>query len=268
MGTIIAIINNKGGVGKSTVAVNLAAALGSNTRQILLGDMDAQCDATDNAGLTGVEIDRTLCGYLKKRLAGDHPGPDEFATYIHPTGERGVSIFPNHAESAWLESDLYAASPKSLYMLRDGFREYATKNYDYTILDTPPNMGIYVTMALIVADFVIVPVEGGSLRSVKGLSRAIQTIEEIRQNANTNLRFLRILMNRVDMRTSIARAVQDHLSSRYGEDKIFKTVIPQNTAMQQAEAVKKSILRYNGAGKGSQRFRALAKEVLALTSTE
>jgi cellulose biosynthesis protein BcsQ len=265
MGEIIAVVNNKGGVGKSVVSTSIASALGSNTRSVLVVDMDAQCDSTDNLGLSSVEEKNTLCGMIKSFLDTDNVNIKE---YIHSTEDRGVSVIPNHEETAWLETELYRNIPENFYILRKLLRDYAKKNYDYTILDTPPNMGIFVTMAMIASDFVIVPVEGGSLRSVKGLNRAISTINEIKETANSDLKFLRLLLNRVDMRTSISKAVSDHLINKFGKSMMFETVIPQNTIVQQSEAARISLMKLSPSSKSAHRFRSLAKEILQMTGGE
>jgi cellulose biosynthesis protein BcsQ len=265
MGVIIAVVNNKGGVGKSVVSTNIASALGSNTRSVLLVDMDAQCDSTDNFNLSSVEEKNTLCGMIKSSL---DTGNANIKEYIHSTEDRGVYVIPNHVESAWLETELYKNIPDNFYIFRKIIRDYAKLNYSYTILDTPPNMGIFVTMAMIASDFVIVPVEGGSLRAVKGLNRAISTINEIKESANSDLKFLRLLLNRVDMRTSISKAVADHLINKFGKSMMFDTVIPQNTIVQQSEAARVSLMKIGPSCKSAQRFRSLAKEIMKMTEGE
>ena len=265
MGSIIAVINNKGGVGKSTITTNLAAALGTSQGGVLVVDLDPQCDSTDNLGEPNIPQKQSLWQLLSDGMAGEDVDISKFVTV---TDSRGVMLLPNHVETAWIEAELYSDIPKNFLLLRKLLREYASKNYQFTILDTPPNMGVYVTMAMAAADLVLVPVDAGSKRAIKGLSRAITTIGEVQETINPGLKFLRLIINRIDKRTAISKAVIQQLNDRFGKDLICSAMIPSNTAIQQAEAAGKTVLSYAPNSKGSQQFRALAKEIAEISGRD
>ena len=169
-----------------------------------------------------------------------------------------------YSDTASLEPALIANAPSSFLSLRSKLREIALKNFDFILIDCPPNMGTFVLCALYASDFAIVPIKAGSTFSVEGLIRAVELIKDVREKGNPNLRFLRLLINSIDRRTSISRAVTDQLENIFDSDKIFKTQIPVNTAFEKAESQRETVFQYDGTSSGARAFRELAKELSAI----
>jgi chromosome partitioning protein len=256
VGTIIAIANNKGGVGKTTVAVNLADALGRAGKRVLMVDADSQCNSSSI--LVPPETRRnTLYELLDPSNGG--PAPSKC---IYATGRTNVSCLPNIGETAALEPDIIFGSPSTFFLLRNRLRQYAIDNFDYTLIDCPPNIGTFVLCSLYAADFVIVPITAASTYSVDGLLKAMDLVESIRKESNPNLIFLKLLINRLDKRTLISRSITEHIAQNFAPDKIFQTSIPINTAFEKAEALKKTIFEFDQTAMGARAFRALAKELI------
>ena len=202
MGLITAIINNKGGVGKTTVTCNLAHALGLEGCRVLVVDLDSQCNTTHLLFPDAAGPHTSLYELLAKDT-----GVTSLQDYIYPTRYDNVFCLPNVPETAGLEPQLIVGAPGSFLRLRQLLRDYAVENFDFTLIDSPPNIGAFVLCALHAADFVLVPVKAGSAFSVAGLLQAVRLINDVRQQGNNELRFLRLLVNQVDRRTSISKEI-------------------------------------------------------------
>jgi len=251
---VVAVVNNKGGVGKSTVTANLshAYALANKGKRVLAVDLDSQCNLTELMTAQGT-IGPSLYELLDDSTI-------DIRSCIYPTPYDGVSAIPNIPETASLEPKLMNHADNGWHILRTRLREYALSNYDLTIMDCPPNLGLFVLQAMVAADFVLVPIECASRFAIKGLNGTIKTIESAQKNLNPDLRFLRLLINKVDRRTSISKAMIEQVRGWHG-DKVFKTVIPTNTAIQQAELHLKTIIRHSRFSPGAIQFKKLAVEL-------
>jgi chromosome partitioning protein len=260
VGNIISIVNNKGGVGKTTVAVNLAHALTRRGQRVLVIDMDSQCNATsilyarDPGGDTLYEV------FTEPEM--------NIGQCIYPTEYEKLFCLPNTNDTSALEPPLLKTLPDSFEIIRRRIRDYAQLHYDFALLDCPPNMGFFVVSSLHASDFVIVPIWAGSAFSVEGLLKAVDLINDIRANGNADLRFLRLLINQVDRRTAMTRVSIDQLNKHFPADQIFKTMIPVNAAFQRAENERKTIIRYDPTTLGAKAYRALARELLEIFSLD
>lgn len=261
-GQIISICNNKGGVGKTTLSCNLGVALARRGEgKVLLIDLDSQCNATCMTLPVGAKMRYSLYELLDPESIEKEISID---SCIIPTKNKGFFCLPNVEETSGLEMDLIGKYPESVQYLRTRVREHVKKNYAFTIIDCPPNMGIFVVNALYTSDFVIVPNDIGSLYSLEGLRRALDLIKTIQANGNQDLRFLRLLVNKVDRRTSITHLLLDDIKSRFSDSKVFKTTIPINTALQQAEYAKMTIFEASPTSRAARSFKDLAEEICSI----
>ncbi len=259
MGVIIAIINNKGGVGKTTVACNLGHALGVAGRRVLVVDLDSQCNTSHLLFPQPAQPRLSLYELLA-------PGRESAAVAdcIVATRYDNVYCLPNVPETAALAPNLTVAAPESLLRVRRLLRDYALAHFDFTLIDNPPDIGFFVLSALHTADFAVVPVKAGSAFSVAGLVQAVRQINDIRRQGNRDLRLLRLLVNQVDRRTSISRAIAEQLAQTFRPDQIFKTSIPVNTLFEQAEAAGQTLVEFSPGAAGAQAYHSLAQEIMAI----
>lgn len=254
-GMIISVTNNKGGVGKTTTAVNLAHGLTRQGQRVLVVDMDSQCNSTNILLRWRVPNDTLYEVFSEDARMSD---------CIYPTEYERLFCLANSTNTSVLEPHLLQALPESFQIVRNRIREYVQEHYDFALIDCPPNMGFFVVSALIASDSVIVPVESGSSFSIEGLIHAIRLINEIRETRNPDLRFLRLLVNKVDRRTVMTKVTIDQLRENFAEDQLFETMIPVNAAFQRAEHELKTITRYDPTTLGAKAYRQLAKELLGI----
>ena len=167
-----------------------------------------------------------------------------------------------------MEMDLVAQFPESLTFLRKQIRDFARKHFDFTIIDNPPNMGIFVANSLYASDMVIVPIDTGSFYSIDGLRKARELISSVQTSGNPELKFLRLLLNRLDMRKGISRMIFEDVGEWFNQEELFKTSIPFNSLFQESEYERKTIFDYKPKSRSAQAYQKLAKEVVGLCESE
>ncbi|MEI7638285.1 MAG: ParA family protein [Syntrophus sp. (in: bacteria)] len=250
---IIIVINNKGGVGKTTITTNIAHGLANRGKKILVIDQDPQANTTSI--LSPPVGANTLYSFYSEN--------SPVSNFIYPTPYENLDIIPNENATATLELELYSDIKTSYHLLRDKIREYAVSNYDHTLIDSPPNLGIFVMMGLICADSAIIPIEAGSRYSIDGFVAAYEAIQAASKKINHDLKFLRAAVNKVDMRTSVSKTSVEYLRRQFG-DKLFNTTIPLNTEIQKAEMDRQTVIRHSPHSTGAKKFRLLTDELLEL----
>lgn len=258
MGAIIIVAqNHKGGVGKTTFVANTAHVLANQGYKLLCVDFDTQCNLTELLLPPGDVPEKSLYDLLSN--------PDvTIEECIMTTQFKNVYCLPNTENTGALMPYLMSKLPESYYIPRNLIQKYARENYDFVLIDTPPALEYSSLSALWMADFVVVPVTTGSKFALRGLSKAIKAIQEISSNGNSNLRFLRLLINNMDLRTSFSKIFMDKLRTSLSDSEIFKTTIPINTDFHKAEEAQRTVIRYNPGSPGAKAYRQLAQEILEI----
>ncbi|MBU1169507.1 MAG: ParA family protein [Proteobacteria bacterium] len=259
-GVICAISNHKGGVGKTSLALNLSTALAIKKKKVLVIDNDPQGDATKVLIPGNIRITKSIYELLNP---GEENKPD-IIDCIYPTIHTKLYLLPNVEETAGLDLDIIEKYPECLLFLRNQVRKYVIENYDFIFIDCSPTLSIFVANALYTADCCIVPMDAGSANSLDGLRKVLDLINSIQNNGNPDLKFLKLLINRVDRRTVISKTVMEDAEDRFGRNRIFRTVIPVNTTFQQSEFAQKTIFDFDQNSRGAAAYRKLAMEFLSL----
>jgi chromosome partitioning protein len=250
-------VNNKGGVAKTQTTVNLADALARRGKKVLVVDMDSQCNSSSIMIPKGTNVRNSVYELLDPAQTNTNA-----ANFVYITSLKNVVCIPNVPETAALEPTLILSAPNSFLTLRNRIRDYAVNNFDFTLIDNPPNMGTFVLCSLYTSDFVIVPIKAGSAFSVEGLLKASELINDVREKGNPDLRFLRLLITSVDKRTLMSKTIVDQLHVSFSEDKIFETSIPTNAAIEHAEATSQTIIQFDPSSPAAKAYRQLANELI------
>ena len=249
MARIIAIANQKGGVGKTTTAVNLAAALAGRSQRVLLVDLDSQGNATMGCGVDKRELSASTCDLLL--------GDAGVAQVCLPTAD-GFDLLPGNIDLTAAEIALMGQDARE-QRLKIALAPVAGR-YDYILIDCPPALGLLTLNALAAAEAVLVPMQC-EYYALEGLSALIETIQALSASLNPELRIDGVLRTMFDARNNLANAVSAELTAHFG-DRVFKTVIPRNVRVAEAPSHGQSIIGYDRASRGSQAYLALADELV------
>ena len=250
VGRVICISNQKGGVGKTTTAINLAASLASAERKTLLVDMDPQGNAGSGLGLKKEE----LHGTVYEALIDGRP----IAELIHETELRYLKVVPATPDLTGAEVELVNADRRE-FRLRDAVRAIAS-SYDYVIIDCPPSLGLLTLNALTAADSVLIPLQC-EYYALEGLSQLMQTIDLVKQGLNPELSTEGILLTMFDGRANIAHQVADDVRGHFKEQ-VFSAVVPRNIRLAECPSFGKPILLYDIKSKGCESYLQLGNEIM------
>ncbi len=246
---IIAVANQKGGVGKTTTAVNLAAALARTPKKILLVDLDPQGNATTGSGINKRELDSSICEVLLDE--------DDIASVIVRTQE-DYDLVPGNIDLTAAELRLMSAEARE-QQLKLVLAPIAA-NYDFILIDCPPALSLLTLNALTAADSVIVPMQC-EYYALEGISALMDTIEAIRANLNPRLEIEGVLRTMFDVRNNLANAVSAELIEHFG-DRVFRTIVPRNVRLAEAPSHGQSIVGYDRNSRGGIAYLGLAGEIL------
>jgi chromosome partitioning protein len=252
---IIAVVNQKGGVGKTTTTINLGAALAELGFNVLLVDIDPQGNASTGLGIT--KDKNTLTTY--DLLLDAAPLPD----VVQTTSIEGLIIAPATTDLSSADIEMMANEKRS-YLLHDALRDPDIDAYelDYVLIDCPPSLNLLTVNAMVAAHSVLVPLQS-EFFALEGLSQLLLTVRDIRATANPELRIEGVVLTMYDARNNLSRLVEADAREALGEV-VFKTLIPRNVRISEAPSYAMSVLDYDSKSKGSQAYRALADEMVAL----
>ncbi|HBK28203.1 MAG TPA: sporulation initiation inhibitor Soj [Dialister sp.] len=249
MGKIISIINQKGGVGKTTTAVNLAAYLADKGKKTLLIDEDSQGNST--SGLSdGVKFQ----GNLYDVLLNDQPVEEA----IVKTALKKLFLLPASIDLAGAEIEIAGLSERETLLKRkiEGLKD----SYDYILIDCPPSLGLMTLNALVASDSIIIPIQA-EFYALEGLSQLVKTVQIVGRKLNPSLHILGIVLTMFDGRTNLSIQVAEEVKKYFGS-KVFKTVIPRSVKLSEAPSFGESILTYAPKSKGAEAYKKLCREVL------
>ena len=253
MHRILAITNQKGGVGKTTTSVNLAASLAATKRRVLLIDIDPQGNATMGCGIDKRTVERTTTDVLL--------GECDIPSAVQSVDYSDFKLLPANQDLVAAEVELMG-KPGCETRLRDALRPVLDQ-FDMVLIDCPPALNMLTVNALVAADSVIIPVQAHYLPA-KGMSQLLQTINRIKKNINPDLKIEGALLTMVDTRTNFAKDISFVLRRDYGDKlRVFKTEIPLAIKAAETSAEGKSIFEYDRNGKAAAAYEALTKEVLS-----
>jgi chromosome partitioning protein len=250
MSRVLSVANQKGGVGKTTTAVNLAASLAASGKRTLLVDVDPQANASSGIGV--------------------RPGTDGFSTYHVITGQTAaveatrttavalLSVIPSSRDLAGAEVELVGADRRE-YRLKEALAPIRD-SYDYVVLDCPPSLGLLTLNALVAADAVVIPLQC-EYYALEGLSQLLQTIKTVKRGFNQRLEVQGILLTMFDARNNLSRQVAEDVK-RHFKDRVFASVIPRNVRLSEAPSHGKPALLYDARSSGAQSYMQVARELV------
>lgn len=251
MAQIIAVANQKGGVGKTTTTVNLGAAIAYKEEKVLLIDMDAQGNATSGLGIRKGEVDQDIYDVLINEV--------DISEVVLPTSRENMDVIPATIQLAGAEVELTSVMARET-RLKKALGNIAD-DYDYIIIDCPPSLGHLTINAFTASDSVLIPVQC-EYYALEGLSQLLNTIRLVQKHFNQNLKIEGVLLTMLDARTNLGFEVVEEVK-KYFREKVYNTIIPRNIRLSEAPSYGLSIIDYDLKSKGSDVYQELAEEVMA-----
>jgi chromosome partitioning protein len=247
---IVAVANQKGGVGKTTTAVNLSCALALKRKKVLIVDSDPQGNSSSNVGIRG----KTLKRQLYQVLCGDAPVEE----VIEPTSVKNLSILPSGIDLVAAELELISEERREYFLAKT--LEPVLSEYDYVLIDCPPSLGLLTVNALTAADSVLIPLQCEYF-AMEGLAQLINTIRSVKKTFNQDLYIEGLLLTMFDRRNKLSHQVSSEITQHFG-DQVFKTLIPRNVRLSECPSHGQTIMEYDIKSTGAQAYRALSTEFL------
>ncbi len=251
---IIAVANQKGGVGKTTTTINLGAALAEAGQKVLIVDLDPQGNASTGLGIEPSEREYTTYELLLEEI--------DLGDVVRNTALDNLMIVPATVDLSSADMELISSEKRS-FLLHDALRQTAMDGYDldFILIDCPPSLNLLTVNAMVAAHSVLVPLQS-EFFALEGLSQLMLTIREVRQSANPDLRIEGIVLTMFDSRNNLSSQVEQDARDNLG-DLVFRTLIPRNVRVSEAPSYAMPVLKYDTASKGAQAYRALARELMS-----
>lgn len=256
MGVVIALANQKGGVGKTTTSVNLGACLADAGQKVLLIDLDPQGNATSGLGIDKRQLESSVYDVLINDVA--------LSEVIMPSSHPGLDIVPATIELSGAEVELTSMMARET-RLKDAFGQVRDQ-YDFILIDCPPSLGLLTINAFTATDSILIPVQS-EYYALEGLSQLMNTIQLVRKHFNRNLAVEGVLLTMFDKRTNLGQEVNAEVKKVFG-NKVYQTVIPRNVRLSEAPSHGLAIVDYDKRSTGAHEYQQLAKEVLAAHGKE
>jgi chromosome partitioning protein len=248
MRQVIAVLNQKGGVGKTTTTINLGAYLAKSGKNVLIVDFDPQGNATSGLGINKNALQATIYDALFKKVGAEH--------VVQETSVPNLFILPANPSLASAEVELVSQLQRE-QMLKEVL---ASLSYDVILIDCPPSLGLLTVNALTAAQHLLIPVQA-EYYALEGLSQLLSTVQRVRAGLNPQLDLLGVVVTMYDGRTSLSEQVYNELTKHFS-DKVLKTIIPRNVRLAEAPSHGKPIADHDKWSKGARAYKALSKEIL------